>query len=181
MGHAQTGDRPHPIGVTDRGVPHDRCAPVVADQHDRLIGERGGDRSDVARELLQRVSLDLGRDRAAAVPTHVERGNPIPVRRQELDLVVPRARELRPARHAQHGRAVARDLDSKGDVAVRDLQLFHAAIVPHSARRLVEPRLRLCEVLHVPTRSIGAVRSVMSASTCLLRSAKPPYRSVSPS
>jgi hypothetical protein len=49
--HAQTGDRPHPIGVTDRGVPHDRCAPVVANQHDRLIEERGGDRSDVAREL----------------------------------------------------------------------------------------------------------------------------------
>jgi len=43
-----------------------------------FIGECGGDRSDVARELLQRVSLDLGRDRAAAVPMHVARGNLIP-------------------------------------------------------------------------------------------------------
>ena len=60
-------------------------------QHDRLIGERGGDRSDVASELLHRVSLDLGRNRAAAIPTHVERGKPIPVRQQKLDLVVPGA------------------------------------------------------------------------------------------
>ena len=104
--HAQPGDRSHPIGMADRGVPHDRRAPVVADEDDRPVVERGGHRGDVTGELLQRVALDLRRNRAAAVATHVDRGDPIPVRREVLDLVVLRASRARanPARTAPSAR-----------------------------------------------------------------------------
>ena len=121
--HAESRDGSNLVGVEERGAPHDRRAPVVADEHDRPVVEGRGHRGDVAGKLAERVPLDLRRHGAAAVAAHVQCRDPVPSLGQVGDLVAPRRGQLGPTRNAEDRRTAPGDLHPQRDLAVLDQQL----------------------------------------------------------
>jgi len=89
-------------------MPGDDAAPVVTDQGEAAVAERGGQLDDVLGERVDRVRADADRLLGPAVAALIGRDGPKPGGPERFELVSPRMGAFRKAVQQQDRRPVLR-------------------------------------------------------------------------
>ena len=113
--HAHRDQAGEAVGMEEKAVPRHQRAPVVADDHRRLLAERIDDSDHIRREVLDVVGIDLARLVALAVAAQIRGDRVIARLRERRQLVPPRIPGLGKAVEQEHQRSLSHFRNPQGN------------------------------------------------------------------